>query len=143
MFHVVYKKVICVCSFQFFIGLRDYFNSFAVCDGLTRNTYYIISGSILSDFANRRNFSSVQPKPRSSRIFSGVCVQRLPLITREKSELEKQFEELQHQLEIEHSALSEDEVQWKEIMDRKENAKDEDDDESIAIAISEADRKVF
>ena len=64
------------------------------------------------------------------------------MITKEKSELEKQFEQLQHQLEIEHSALSEDEVQWKEIMDRKENAKDDDDDESIAIAISEADRKV-
>lgn len=57
--------------------------------------------------------------------------------------MEKQFEELQHQLELEHSALSEDEVQWKEIMERKEKAKDEDDDESIAIAISEAERKVF
>ena len=105
--------------------------------------YYDISGCILSDFVNKRNFNSVQPKPRSSRIFSGVCVQRLPVITKEKSELEKQFEELQHQLELEHSALSEDEVQWKEILKRKENAKDEDDDESIAIAISEADRKVF
>ena len=81
--------------------------------------------------------------PRSSRIFSGICVQRLPVITKEKSELEKQFEGLQHQLELEHSALSEDEVQWKEIMERKENVKDEDDDESIAISISEADRKVF
>ena len=109
------------------------------------NTYmkHNISGCILSDFVNRRNYSSVQPKSRSSRIFSGVCVQRLPVITKEKSELEKQYEELQHQLEFEHSALSEDEVQWKEIMERRENAKDEDDDESIAIAISEADRKVF
>ena len=105
--------------------------------------YYNISGCILSDFVNRRSSSSVQSKPRSSRIFSAVCVQRLPVITKEKSELEKQFEELQHQLELEHSTLSEDEVQWKEIMERKENAKDEDDDESIAIAISEADRKVF
>ena len=102
-----------------------------------------IPGSILSAFVNGRNNSSVQPKPRSSRIFSGVCVQRLPVITKEKSELEKQFEELQHQLELEHSTLSEDEVQLKEITERKENAKDEDDDESIAIAISEADRKVF
>ena len=67
----------------------------------------------------------------------------MPVVTKEKSELEKQYEELQHQLEFEHSALSEDEVQWKEIMERRENAKDEDDDESIAIAISEADRKVF
>ena len=105
--------------------------------------YYNISGCILTDSEDRRNYSSVQPKPRSSRIFSGVCVQRLPVITKEKSELEKQFEELQHQLELEHSALSEDEVQWKEIVERKGNVKDEDDDESIAIAISEADRKVF
>ena len=93
--------------------------------------HYNITGCILLDFANRRNCSSVQPKPRSSRIFSGVCVQRLPVVTKEKSELEKQFEELQHQLELEHSALSEDEAQWKEIMERKEKAKDEDDDESI------------
>ncbi|KAL9959899.1 hypothetical protein ACROYT_G033273 [Oculina patagonica] len=101
-----------------------------------------ITGCLLSDFANKRNYSSVQPKPRSSRIFSGVCVQRLPVITKEKSELEKRYEALQEQLELEHSALSEDEVQWKEIVERKEKHKDDDDDESIAIAISESERKV-
>ena len=100
-----------------------------------------VSGCVLSGLINKRNYSSAQPKPRSSRIFSGVCVQRLPVITKEKSELEKRYEELQDQLEFEHSALSEDEVQWKEILERKEKHKD-DDDESIEIAISEADRKV-
>ena len=94
-------------------------------------------------FCKQKKLQFCSAKPRSSRIFSGVCVQRLPVITKEKSELEKQFEELQHQLELEHSSLSEDEVQLKEIMERKENAKDEDDDESIAIAISEAERKVL
>ena len=89
-----------------------------------------------------RIFSSVQPKPRGSRIFSGICVQRLPVITKERSELEKRYEELQDQLELEHSALSEDEVQCKEILEQKEKHKDDDNDESIAIAISEAERKV-
>lgn len=96
----------------------------------------------LSDFINRKNFCSVQPKPRISRIFSAVCVQRLPQITKEKSELEKRYEELQDQLELEHSALSEDEVEWEGIQERKKNLKDDDDDESMEIGMIESKRKV-
>ena len=95
----------------------------------------------LLDFINRKNFCSVQPKPRISRIFSAVCVQRLPQITKEKSELEKRYEELQDQLELEHSTLSEDEVEWEGIQERKKNLKD-DDDESMAIGMMESKRKV-
>ena len=96
----------------------------------------------LLDFITSKNFCTVQPKPRISRIFSAVCVQRLPQITKEKSELEKRYEELQDQLELEHSALSEDEVEWEGIQERKKNLKDDDDDESMAIGMMESKRKV-
>ena len=96
----------------------------------------------LLDFINRKNFCSVQPKPRISRIFITICVQRLPQITKEKSELEKRYEELQDQLELEHGALSEDEVEWERIQERKKNLKDDDDDESMAIGMMESKRKV-
>ena len=86
----------------------------------------------LLDFINRKNFCSVQPKPRISRIFITVCVQRLPQITKEKSELEKRYEELQDQLELE----------WERIQERKKNLKDDDDDESMAIGMMESKRKV-
>ncbi|KAJ7370819.1 39S ribosomal protein L46, mitochondrial [Desmophyllum pertusum] len=102
-----------------------------------------ITACILANVISRRDYSSVQPKPRSARIFSAVCVQRLPVITTEKSELEKRYEELQHQLEFEQSALSEDEVQLHKILERKRKLKDDDDDESNVIAISESQRKEF
>lgn len=107
--------------------------------------YFYSNNNYFPDVITRKNYCSVQPKPRSSRIFSAVCVQRLPLITKDKSELEIQYEELQNQLELEHSALSEDEVQWEGIMERKRKLKDDDDDddESIAIGIMESDRKVI
>ena len=53
-----------------------------------------------------------------------MCVQRLPIITKAKTDLEIAYEELQEKLEWEHSALSEDEVQWDTIMQRKEKIKD-------------------
>ena len=87
----------------------------------------------LLDFINRKNFFSVQPKPRISKIFVTICVQ---------SELEKRYEELQDQLELEHGALSEDEVEWERIQERKKNLKDDDDDESMAIGMMESKRKV-
>ena len=97
----------------------------------------------LLDFITSKNFCTVQPKPRISRIFSAVCVQRLPRITKEKSELKKKrYEELQDQLELEHSALSEDGVECEGIQERKKNLKDDDDDESMAIGMMESKRKV-
>ena len=83
-----------------------------------------------------------QTQAKRSRIFSAVCVQRLPVITKEKSELEIAYEQLQDQLELEHSALSEDEVQWEAIIQRKNKVKDEDDEESLAIGAFESERKV-
>ena len=54
----------------------------------------------------------------------------------------KRYEELQDQLELEHRALSEDEVEWEGIQERKKNLKDDDDDESMAIGMMESKRKV-
>ena len=71
-----------------------------------------------------------------------MCVQRLPIITKTKTDLEIAYEELQEKLEWEHSALSEDEVQWDTIMQRKEKIKDEDNEESLAIGAFESERKV-
>ena len=59
-----------------------------------------------------------------------------------KSDLEISYELLQDQLELEHSALSEDEVQLEEILRRKKNLKDDDDNESMTIGIFQSDRKV-
>ena len=71
-----------------------------------------------------------------------MCVQRLPIITKTKTDLEIAYEELQEKLEWEHSALSEDEVQWDTIMQRKEKIKDEDNEESLVIGAFESERKV-
>ena len=54
----------------------------------------------------------------------------------------KRYEELQDQLELEHSALSEDGVECEGIQERKKNLKDDDDDESLAIGMMESKRKV-
>ena len=54
----------------------------------------------------------------------------------------KRYEELQDQLELEHGALSEDEVEWERIQERKKNLKDDDDDESMAIGMMESKRNV-
>ena len=89
-----------------------------------------------------RNQSTRQAKAESSRIFSAVCVQRLPVITKVKSDLEIAYEQFQDQLELEHSALSEDEVLLEEFLQRKKKLKDDDDDENMAIGIFESDRKV-
>ena len=45
-------------------------------------------------------------------------------------------------MELEHSALSEDEVEWEGIQERKKNLKDDDDDESMAVGMMESKRKV-
>ena len=92
----------------------------------------------------RRNHSSVniQPQTDNARIFSAVCVQRLPIITKAKSDLEIAYEELQDQLELEHSALSKDEVEWEKLLQRKKRMKEDDDDESMAIGAFESERKV-
>ena len=84
----------------------------------------------------------MQPQTDNSRIFSAVCVQRLPVITKAKSGLEISYEELQGQLELEHSALSEDEVQWEKILQRKKKIKHEDDDEGMAVRAFESEKKV-
>ena len=84
----------------------------------------------------------MKPHTKGLRIFSAMCVQRLPIITKAKTDLEIAYEELQDKLEWEHSALSEDEVQWDTIIQRKKKIKDEDDEESLTIGAFESERKV-
>ena len=78
---------------------------------------------------------------RGSRIFSVACVQRLPIIAKPKTD-KIAYEELQEKLEWEHGALSEDEVQWDTIMQRKKTIKDEDDEESLTIGAFASERMV-
>lgn len=83
----------------------------------------------------------MQVQDKNPRIFTAVCVQRSPVVTKMKSRLEVGYQKFQDQLELEHSALSEDEVQLEEFLQRKRKLKD-DDDENMTIGIFEADRKV-
>ena len=73
-----------------------------------------------------------------------VCLQRLPIITREKIELEKHYTELQEQLEFEHSSLSDYEINKINMKNLREKLKhDEDNDElKKEIAMSESEYQV-
>ena len=76
------------------------------------------------------------------RILTAVCLERLPRITPNKTELEKRFELLQEQLELEHSVLSDEEIEIKKLNQRKKKTSDDDDDGLMEIAKLEAERKV-
>ena len=104
--------------------------------------YFFFLGCALLKLLRSQHRASVEANPKTSRLFSAVCVQRLPLITRERTELEKRFQDLQERLELEHSMLSDDEVQLNELQYKKKILGDDDDEERIAIAKAEADRKV-
>ncbi|XP_031552295.1 39S ribosomal protein L46, mitochondrial-like [Actinia tenebrosa] len=102
-----------------------------------------------STFYNKKLYSTsvkvkIETDPgRLSNIFSAVCVERLPFIVPEKTELQKQYEELQDQLELERSALSEDEVKVKKVMERKKKLTERDEEENMEIAQFEEQRKEF
>lgn len=76
------------------------------------------------------------------KIYSAVCIERLPLITPDKTELEKKYEELQDEIELEKSALSDDEVELKKVAERKKKLTERDEDENLEIAQFEEQRKV-
>lgn len=60
-----------------------------------------------------------------------------------KTELQKQYEDLQDQLELERSALSADEVEVKKVMERKKKLTERDEEENLEIAQFEEQRKVW
>ena len=68
-----------------------------------------------------------------------VCLQRLPLITREKTDLEKLYAELQEQLEFEHSSLSDYEVNKINMKNLREKLKQDEDNESLKTEIAMLD----
>ena len=91
--------------------------------------------------------SSASQLPEESRknepsIISAVCVERLPCVTPDKTDLEMRFEELQNQLELEHSVLSDDELEASKLDQRRKRLKEDDDEESMEIAKEESQKKV-
>ena len=52
------------------------------------------------------------------------------------------FEELQNQLELEHSVLSDDELEAANLVQRRKRLKEDDDEESMEIAKEESQKKV-
>ena len=52
------------------------------------------------------------------------------------------FEELQNQLELEHSVLSDDELEASKLDQRRKRLKEDDDEESMEIAKEESQKKV-
>ena len=68
-----------------------------------------------------------------------VCLQRLPIITCEKTDLEKLYGELQEQLEFEHSSLSDAEVYKIKIKYLREKLKNDEDNESLQNEVATLD----
>ncbi|CAB4004613.1 39S ribosomal L46, mitochondrial [Paramuricea clavata] len=73
------------------------------------------------------------------RIQVAVCLQRLPIITCEKTDLEKLYAELQEQLEFEHSSLSDYEVYKIKMKNLREKLKIDEDNESLKKEVATLD----
>ena len=100
-------------------------------------------------FINACSFTSLARKSSTPtsltnqlpEIHVAVCIQRLPILTREKTELEMQYEELQEQLELEHSSLSDYEVNEINVHSLQEKLKNDEDNESLKKEAAELDSK--
>ena len=68
-----------------------------------------------------------------------ICLQRLPIITREKNELEKLYDELQEQLEFEHSSLSDYEVYKMKMKNMREKLKNDEDNDALKKEVATLD----
>ena len=83
--------------------------------------------------ANLTSDTYVQP------INIAVCVERVPLVTPSKSDLEKQFEDLQEQLELEHSSLSDYEISKAKMIKKREELKNDADNEKLKKEVAQLD----
>ena len=83
--------------------------------------------------ANLTSDTYVQP------INIAVCVERVPLVTPSKSDLEKQFEDLQEQLELEHSSLSDYEISKAKMIKKREELKNDEDNEELKKEVAQLD----
>mgnify|MGYP001795301190 CR=1 FL=1 len=95
--------------------------------------------SAVRGYEDQRQHEQTSHKPS---ILTAVCLERLPRITPNKTELEKRFESLQDQLELEHSVLSDEEIELKRLNQRKKKVSDDDDQGLMEIAKLEAEKKV-
>ncbi|XP_028398228.1 39S ribosomal protein L46, mitochondrial-like [Dendronephthya gigantea] len=73
------------------------------------------------------------------QITVAVCLLRLPVISRKKTDLEKLYEDLQEQLEFEHSSLSDYEVNINNMENLRERLKNDEDNESLKKEVATLD----
>ncbi|KXJ20025.1 39S ribosomal protein L46, mitochondrial [Exaiptasia diaphana] len=94
-------------------------------------------------YCTSTSFKTQEDLQPAENIYSAVCVERLPLITPDKTDLARKYEELQDQIELEKSALSEDEAQVRQVTERKKKLTERDEDENLEVAQFEEKRKEF
>ena len=123
---------------------------------LAESSYRKSSGRLVQGLENRSSgtnacyksiftsaVSTSEDRQPSPKVLTAVCLERLPRITPNKTELEKKFELLQEHLELEHSVLSDEEIELKKLNQRKKKVSDDDDEGLMEIAKLEAERKVL
>ena len=118
-------------------------NTFPLIFSLTLTYHNIVTGLRKSSSTiTSANMATNTPMPLHydiPPIRVAVCLQRLPLITREKTTLEKLYTELQEQLEFEHSALSDYEVNKINMKNLREKLKQDEDNESLKTEVATLD----
>ena len=68
-----------------------------------------------------------------------VCIQRLPVVTPSKSDLELEYEELQELLEFEHSSISEYELNEIIMVEKREKLRKDEDNEKLKKEVAALD----
>lgn len=121
---------IVACNQRTILSLQ--YNNNIVFTGHSKSSGSMASAEIAEETSESINYSVPQ-------IIVAVCLQRAPIITREKTDLEKLYTELQEQLEFEHSSLSDYEVQQIKMRNLREKLKQDEDNELLKKEVSTLD----